>query len=1026
MRLQIEQLGKVSVTVEENYWNINNDYDKLTIVEKEGIFGTYISRKPVPSGTELTNRKYWIPFSSLRENIVIDYNSFIDKYKTTLESYGTTLTNHDARIRIIENIKSVMDSLTNETSKMINASKETLSKADGYIIKANEVLSAAKLALKDSENVRAEAQNAVKIANDAANIAKTTANQAATTLVQANNVLKLASDATDKANEAYKNSEKAICVANKYYQLAKELKALCDELYIKVLEQDGIIKQEIEHCKCLHKHIYELCTWVRDEIAKINKSITVINENITSINSVIDDINKTLNEHQKHLELNDSKIKKLDDNKVDKVEGKELSTNDFTNALKAKLESLFNYDDSELREKIETLITNFNTLVNANPTQAIENFNEIIAFLNNITDSETLEGIIAAIQLQIGEVDKKINDIRTNFQFKIDDIEENISSLSETKVDKVEGKGLSTNDFDNDYKDKLDNLETTISDNTLIKSVNNADFTISDDKKLSIKISNDFNGGYIEDNIYSSVPISAKLVRDYIDTGLTILPVVKIHLYQGNREISKDSVNVVTEGALAKHLKELEIPIYKYTDGGVQKLFEDKPIIAILEDYFSNNVVLHLSKGQAYSNVYYYTYIGFIHGGELLWFQKIDTNEEISEKRIAISNENCLHITGGTVHSAQDGVFIIKKDDTSGAFTSYENDNGLLGRIGIGGTTSTYPGEPSFITPQNSSKKIWHEGNDGVGSGLDADLLDGKHNGELTAVHIKSSGVSTNLNDLDLTAEQTDKLVFSKCTTKDTPNLPGTGDNANSIITTNIGHFGTGYQYGHQLVLRSKNAYFRRYGNNTYDDWKEIAFTDSNVASANKLITKQLTNEDLNEIRSINFVSYYAAGSNACKNIPSSITNDIGFRLIVSGETINYCNQTLITSIGVIYKRVHNGSLGWSDWKRLLTEDDISLPTIVINDINFITNSTSFTKNVTLDISKLNFIHEKGKGLVKISGILNGLKFNTEGIIYSNGYGSLLGICTTIGYYNGSFAIFTIRLTTEINSNILVVQMNKN
>lgn len=89
--------------------------------------------------------------------------------------------------------------------------------------------------------------------------------------------------------------------------------------------------------------------------------------------------------------------------KVDKVEGKQLSTEDFTTALKTKLESLFNYDDTTVSNKIEQLETNFNTLLNSNPDTAINSFNEIIAFLDNISDSQTLEGIIAGIQKSISD-----------------------------------------------------------------------------------------------------------------------------------------------------------------------------------------------------------------------------------------------------------------------------------------------------------------------------------------------------------------------------------------------------------------------------------------------------------------------------------------------------------------------------------------------------------------------------------------------------------------------------------------------
>ena len=81
MLLSIDNLGKVAVTVEEGYWSNTKDYDKLTIVEQEGVFGTFISRKPVPAGTPLTNRKYWIRFSSLKEEIVLQFNELVNELR---------------------------------------------------------------------------------------------------------------------------------------------------------------------------------------------------------------------------------------------------------------------------------------------------------------------------------------------------------------------------------------------------------------------------------------------------------------------------------------------------------------------------------------------------------------------------------------------------------------------------------------------------------------------------------------------------------------------------------------------------------------------------------------------------------------------------------------------------------------------------------------------------------------------------------------------------------------------------------
>lgn len=94
-------------------------------------------------------------------------------------------------------------------------------------------------------------------------------------------------------------------------------------------------------------------------------------------------------------------------NKVDKVSGKQLSTEDFTSALKTKLEGLSNYDDTELSDAIETLRGDFDNIVSGDTTTAIKTFNEVIAFLDGLTDTQDLESIIASIEQQIaGKMDK--------------------------------------------------------------------------------------------------------------------------------------------------------------------------------------------------------------------------------------------------------------------------------------------------------------------------------------------------------------------------------------------------------------------------------------------------------------------------------------------------------------------------------------------------------------------------------------------------------------------------------------------
>ena len=86
---------------------------------------------------------------------------------------------------------------------------------------------------------------------------------------------------------------------------------------------------------------------------QVDKSLDMLSENPIAnkvVANAIADINNRLDNVS---EYNDTELRNLINNKVDKVDGKGLSSNDFTDAYEAKLNSLKNYDDSELRSEIE-------------------------------------------------------------------------------------------------------------------------------------------------------------------------------------------------------------------------------------------------------------------------------------------------------------------------------------------------------------------------------------------------------------------------------------------------------------------------------------------------------------------------------------------------------------------------------------------------------------------------------------------------------------------------------------------------
>ena len=98
------------------------------------------------------------------------------------------------------------------------------------------------------------------------------------------------------------------------------------------------------------------------------------------------------------IQNNINSINELENTKVDKVEGKDLSTNDYTNEEKTKLASLENYDDTEIRglinEKQDPLtagenITIENNVISTTGKIAI-GWGNITGTLSNQTDLQNV------------------------------------------------------------------------------------------------------------------------------------------------------------------------------------------------------------------------------------------------------------------------------------------------------------------------------------------------------------------------------------------------------------------------------------------------------------------------------------------------------------------------------------------------------------------------------------------------------------------------------------------------------------
>lgn len=115
MRLQIDKLGKVSVTVEENFWDINKDYNKLTILNIENSVKTYISRIPVPAGTPITNKAYWIPIGGDSEGLLNTVDELVRAMNEDVVKVITQELTEEQKSTARTNIGALSENLIDET-----------------------------------------------------------------------------------------------------------------------------------------------------------------------------------------------------------------------------------------------------------------------------------------------------------------------------------------------------------------------------------------------------------------------------------------------------------------------------------------------------------------------------------------------------------------------------------------------------------------------------------------------------------------------------------------------------------------------------------------------------------------------------------------------------------------------------------------------------------------------------------------------------------------------------------------------
>ena len=297
--------------------------------------------------------------------------------------------------------------------------------------------------------------------------------------------------------------------------------------------------------------------------------------------------------------------------KVDKIDGKSLSTNDYTDSEKEKLS---NIETGSQVNVIESITVNGTNQANSNKTVNIS-VPTSVSQLTNDSNYQTESQVNSGLALKVDKVTGKSltsNDFSNDYKTKLDGIESGsqvnnidnisvngtrqnisnktvdisvptsvselnndshyqtnsevataISNATEGKVDKVSGKDLSTNDYTDDEKEKLSGIETSAQVNVIESvSVNGTNQSITN---KGINISVPTNNNQLTNGAgYQTASDVSTAINTAIGNSLHLTKEVVVTLpAQGSDNV----IYLVPNGKLGSNTKDE----YMWINGGWEK-----------------------------------------------------------------------------------------------------------------------------------------------------------------------------------------------------------------------------------------------------------------------------------------------------------------------------------------------------------------------------------------------------------------------------------------------------------------------
>lgn len=400
-------------------------------------------------------------------------------------------------------------------------------------------------------------------------------------------------------------------------------------------------------------------------------------------------------------------------------------------------------------------------------------------------------------------------------------------------VHQVQGKDLSTNDYSNADKNKVDNLNSYVTSGSFTQDANNAAITLNIKDPVTDNNSNQVLT--INKATSTTAGVMSAADKTKLDAALT----------------ASDNIATATKLATARTIWGQAFDGSANVRGNisdVDNVYMNNNRSLYMKDTNGKNLSALLINNQ---NGFY---LGFGAGsngyfscldGNIILFRTATSHTErmriTSDGKVGIGTttpDANLHVSGdkyniklnSTTGSTEDSTFIwgsssnkntawrIVDNPTSGLWLQYGVSGADTHNMTISGMNATNLNalEVKAKNLTVNSNKVWHAGNDGSGSGLDADLLDGVQNGEVTAKYLNPITEAGDLNNLT----KNGIYYYGESST----NTPSTWGNLLQLSNRPNPVAGTYEHWITQLVFDTNGkVYYRNVINNTdWSNWKEL------------------------------------------------------------------------------------------------------------------------------------------------------------------------------------------------------------